>query len=77
LRALGKYSYGIYLIQAPVQHVLVGAGAGPQQVGYLIFMIMGLAVTLGVAFASWHLWEVHFLRFRPFGRTLLLSGSVR
>jgi hypothetical protein len=40
-------------------------------------MIMGLAVTLGVAFASWHLWEVHFLRFRPFGRTLLLSGSVR
>jgi peptidoglycan/LPS O-acetylase OafA/YrhL len=71
LRTLGKYSYAIYVLQAPVQHIMVGAGARPEQIGYLPFMLVGVSITLGLAFVSWHLWEVHFLKLRRFGPTLL------
>ena len=71
LRTLGKYSYAIYVFQAPVQHVMVGAGARPERIGYLMFMLVGISVTLGLAFASWHLWEVHFLRLRRYGPAVL------
>lgn len=71
LRTLGKYSYAIYVLQAPVQHVMVGAGARPERIGYLPFMLAGISLTLGLAFASWHLWEVHFLKLRRLGPTLL------
>jgi peptidoglycan/LPS O-acetylase OafA/YrhL len=71
LRTLGKYSYAIYVLQAPVQHVMVGAGAGPETIGFVAFMVVGVTVTLGAAFVSWHLWEVHFLRLRNFGPAVL------
>jgi peptidoglycan/LPS O-acetylase OafA/YrhL len=67
---LGKYSYAIYVLQAPVQHVMVGAGAGPERISFPAFMIAGISITLGLAFASWHLWEVHFLRLRRYGPAL-------
>jgi peptidoglycan/LPS O-acetylase OafA/YrhL len=71
LRTLGKYSYAIYVFQAAVQHVMVGAGAGPEVIGYVGFMIVGVTVTLGLAFASWHLWEAPFLELRRYGPALL------
>ena len=76
LRALGKYSYAIYVLQAPVQHVMMGAGARPERIGYPAFMMVGLSITLGLAFASWHLWEVHFLRLRRYAPALLRAEPV-
>lgn len=71
LRSLGKYSYATYVFQAPVQHVMAGAGVGPERIGYAGFLVAGVAITLGLAFASWHLWEVHFLRLRRYGPVLV------
>lgn len=65
LRAMGRYSYGLYLLHVPL-HVLVGvpwlgptAGwAWPQALAYLAAM---LALSLAAAWASYHGFERWFL----------------
>jgi peptidoglycan/LPS O-acetylase OafA/YrhL len=62
MRTLGKYSYALYLFQAPVDHLLTRFGAGPDVVGRLAYFPLGVGVTLALAWTSWHLWERHWLQ---------------
>jgi len=62
MRTLGKYSYALYLFQAPVDHLLTRFGAGPDAVGRLAYFPLGVGVTFALAYASWHLWERHWLQ---------------
>lgn len=64
LRHLGRQSYAIYLVQAPVQHILLGIGLGPGQVGSFTFLLLGTGTSIALAWVSWHLLEVHFLRLK-------------
>jgi peptidoglycan/LPS O-acetylase OafA/YrhL len=64
LRYLGRQSYAIYLIQAPVQHILLGVGLGPGQVGSCTFLVLGSGTSVALAWVSWHALEVHFLRLK-------------
>jgi peptidoglycan/LPS O-acetylase OafA/YrhL len=64
LRHLGRRSYAIYLLQAPIQHIMLGAGVGPERVGTPAFLLIGIGMTLLLSWASWNLWEVHFLRLK-------------
>jgi len=64
LRALGKYSYALYLFQAPVDHLLTRSGAGPEAVSYPGYAVLGFGLTFAAAFASWHLWEKRWLRLK-------------
>lgn len=69
LQRLGKYSYAVYLFHVPLHTLLQGTarpwvnGGGSTErvvltVSYALFI---LATSLVMAFASWHLFEKHFL----------------
>jgi peptidoglycan/LPS O-acetylase OafA/YrhL len=95
LRFLGRISYGLYVIHFFVHLAAVRAlRAQPAtaallatRAGYALYAAAGLAVSIGLALASWHLFERRFLvlkdRFtagparadRPIGATR--EGSVR
>lgn len=67
---LGDYSYGIYIYAFPVQQSLIALNPGitmPQ------LMITATAVTLGIAFMSWHLVEKKMLRLK---KKYLLQESL-
>jgi peptidoglycan/LPS O-acetylase OafA/YrhL len=61
---LGDLSYGLYIFAFPVQQLLVQwtLGAG-WSFGALLSIT--LLITVGLAFASWHLVEKPVLRFKP------------
>ncbi len=70
LRAVGLYSYGMYVFHAPL-HVYVGLpileAINPTYgtaTGVIYALVLGL-VTLGLAMLSYHLFEVRFLRLKP------------
>jgi len=69
--ATGRYSYALYLAHVPVGfvvHMLV-ARAGvtvDQGPGYWLFFIVALALSWGLAAASWHLFEKHVLKLKRF-----------
>jgi peptidoglycan/LPS O-acetylase OafA/YrhL len=71
LRALGKYSYAVYVFHKPL-HDFVGKPAlarlgldasrsTPVAIAYIVVMF---ALSFGAAFASYHLFEKHFLRLK-------------
>ncbi len=69
----GKLSYGLYLFHVPVQrniseHVFgrdqLRVLTGVQLVGQLGFYVLTTAVTLLIAWLSWHLFEKHFLKLK-------------
>jgi peptidoglycan/LPS O-acetylase OafA/YrhL len=68
LRALGLYSYGMYVFHKPL-HDLVGKTAleslgldGPISLGPgLAYVVVAGGVTLGAGMLSYHLYERHFL----------------
>ena len=74
LQALGRYSYGIYVIHYLVHlaalHWLRGSEAGAallgSRAGYLAYAAGGAAVTVALAVASWHLLEKRFLSLKRF-----------
>jgi peptidoglycan/LPS O-acetylase OafA/YrhL len=80
LRAFGKYSYGAYVFHVPMQPVYLrlfppgklgalaaGLGhAGSRLFGLLAFAALALALTMGLAAASFHLFERPFLRLKRF-----------
>ncbi len=73
LRAFGRYSHGIYLLDVPVLLALRGVGLGAMQLprigdSILPTQLFYTGVAMGASFlagwASWHLWESRFLRLK-------------
>lgn len=73
LRALGKYSYALYVFHQPVALMLVGLGfsaaiippiAGLGLPGEIVYAAFAGAISLIAAMLSWHLYEKHFLKLK-------------
>jgi peptidoglycan/LPS O-acetylase OafA/YrhL len=68
-RWIGKYSYGIYLLHytiAPMAARLfplpaIQARIADAFLARFIYFVLASALTIAAAFATWHLWEKHFL----------------
>ena len=74
LMALGKYSYGLYMIHVPVRDVIrmwrhnvplprVLGSQLPAQIG---IFILGMGVSVLLALLSWNLFEKHFLKLKDY-----------
>lgn len=74
MRGLGRYSYGIYVFHWPL---LMFTGTGVASVaarvlriggstlpGLIVYWSVSAAIAVAVAFASYHLYEKHFLRLK-------------
>ena len=66
LRTLGTYSYGLYLIHVPIRNVIrlvmerrggLPELWGSQLPAQVVITVLGMAVSFGLAYASWHLFE--------------------
>jgi peptidoglycan/LPS O-acetylase OafA/YrhL len=66
-KAIGDYSYGIYLWAFPVQQTLVAFDPAQSP---LHLTATALPITFGLAVASWHLIEKRALAFKPLGKPL-------
>lgn len=70
-RSLGKYSYGLYMIHVPIRNIVrlllerrgglpvVGGSQVPAQ---LVVTLAGIAISFGLAYLSWHLFEKQVLK---------------
>ncbi len=72
---LGKYSYGIYvyhgllfliLADGPLSTDALHAATGRYFISILIHCFLGVAISVGLAWISWHLYEKHFLKLKRF-----------
>ncbi len=69
LTNLGKYSYGMYVFQNPLIPLMVplwlairlNYGETGTVVGHLTYMVLMFAITYGLAYLSWHVFEKHWL----------------
>ena len=61
MRWLGQYSYGLYLLQFPVQLFLRTHGVSRETVGRVPFALIAVSMTAMLAYLSWHLWEKQWL----------------
>ena len=79
LITFGKYSYAIYVLHSPIRLVLkrlifgreLPVLCGSQLPATLLYSLLVIGVSWGVAFASWHLYEKHFLKLKsyfPYGK---------
>jgi peptidoglycan/LPS O-acetylase OafA/YrhL len=73
LRFFGKYSYALYVFHHLVAIYLPKFGfsiksiptiGGSDLPGFLIFSLIATLLSTLLALASWHLWEVHFLKLK-------------
>jgi len=73
LKFFGKYSYGMYVVHLPVVVVFealgftiarIANGNGTRIPAAIVFTVSALAATTFIAFASWHLYEKHFLKLK-------------
>lgn len=69
----GKYSYALYVfhhlvaIYLPVYGFSIGSIPtlrGSQLPGFVVFSLIATIISVALALASWHFWEVHFLRLK-------------
>jgi peptidoglycan/LPS O-acetylase OafA/YrhL len=74
LRFFGKYSYGIYVFHGffalpltdPTYRTALSRYLGPVWLVVLAQVLVGTALSLICALASWHLYEKHFLKLKRF-----------
>lgn len=73
LQSVGKYSYGMYVFHKPLHENfsrLVLSKLGWQPAGHLLVAVLHLGlltvITYGLAWLSYHLYEVHFLRLKRY-----------
>jgi peptidoglycan/LPS O-acetylase OafA/YrhL len=72
LRFLGKYSYGLYVFHPPIQAFLwnalppatLASLLGSKPAGFFAYLTLAFAVSISIAFLSWHLFEKHFLQLK-------------
>lgn len=64
-RWFGKYSYAIYLFQAPVDHVPTSA-TYLHALGWVAYAVVGIATTSLLAMCSWYAWEQPFLSLKRY-----------
>ena len=84
LRFFGKYSYGLYVFHFllmpffyyifPTQFFVDALGS--LAAAYCVFAVFGTAVSVIVAWLSWHLYEKHFLRLKHRYDYRLLASEV-
>lgn len=69
LRTLGKYSYGIYIFHEacrPFFDRVLTVGPHSSLLAVAAYILIASAASFAVAFASWHLFEKHFLKLKRF-----------
>ncbi len=74
LATVGRYSYGIYVIHGVLffayRKVLpwdrVAAGLHAPAIAVLLYIAIGFLWSFGLAYASWHLYEKHFLKLKRY-----------
>lgn len=73
LRFFGKISYGLYLIHGLLMQVLDRFLPTEQWISYfgtvpgaILLFATKVAICSAIAFASWHLYEVHFLKLKQY-----------
>lgn len=68
LRGMGKLSYGMYVFQAPLVPLVAALGwsAGVSFPVDLLYVVSMFALTVGVAWCSWHTFEKHCLRLKDY-----------
>lgn len=88
LVGLGKYSYGLYVIHAPVIWFLQQGGLradnfprflGSTMPGVIVFSLIGITISVVLAMASYHYWELPFLRLKrylPYGNASKLKQDT-
>jgi len=72
LSFFGRYSYGIYVFHHPILFfkpgiiplAIVPSLFGSQLLRQLVFLVIATAVSVGIAFLSWHLFEKQFLKLK-------------
>lgn len=73
LGVFGRFSYALYLVHLPLRAALRDKLYGPTKylqvagsplLGQLLFYALTVPVSLAVAWASWHLFEKHFLKLK-------------
>jgi peptidoglycan/LPS O-acetylase OafA/YrhL len=72
LRFFGKYSYGLYVFENLLIPLAAGFITAERMVhlvgsiffGRILYLVAMTALSTGVAFASWHLYEKHFLKLK-------------
>ncbi|MEO5903457.1 MAG: acyltransferase [Gemmatimonadaceae bacterium] len=77
LTSVGKYSYAMYVFHLPLivaldavgLHMSTFSGGNPPGIfGAFAYSIVASIITFSLAFASWHLYEKHFLKLKRFFR---------
>jgi peptidoglycan/LPS O-acetylase OafA/YrhL len=86
LGLLGRYSYALYVFHHPIVILVrkklftvpeLPTFFGSQLAGQFLFILIGGGISLLVALASWHLYEVHFLKLKDrFSSSPKVSGSA-
>lgn len=74
MMTLGKYSYGLYVLHFAILPMLlklmpvenISGKVHSHLVGAILFIISALAISFGMAFISWHLYEKQFLKLKRF-----------
>lgn len=69
LTFLGKYSYAMYLFHLPIALILLDILWRTHLRGwkmYMLYVVLSFAVTILTSFASWHLFEKHFLNLKRY-----------
>lgn len=74
LRTFGIYAYGLYVFHHPIRIILqralpfenLGQAVGSYWLGLALHSLVALALSVGVALASYHLYEKQFLKLKRF-----------